>query len=58
MGGLSFFPNNELVVHLKHLCDVYIYRFFEEMCQRISRRYPWQHDNYCIFSFVYVITVI
>ena len=25
-GGFKFFPNNELVVHLKHLvCNVYVY---------------------------------
>ena len=34
MGGLSFFPNNELVVHLKHLCDVYIYIYFLKKCVR------------------------
>ena len=54
MGGLSFFPIMNWWF-TESIYVMYIYIFFFKKC---VRGYPWQHDNYCIFSFVYVITVI
>ena len=34
---------------------MYMYVFCEEMCQGTSRRYPWQHHNYCICYRCYLI---
>ena len=39
MGGggyLGFFPKNELVVHLKHLCNVYVYILRKNVAGDIS----------------------
>ena len=35
---------------IQSIYEMYMHIFCEEMCHRICRRYPWQHDNYYIIT--------